>query len=405
MKTALLILAGLLLTSTVTWSGETYTLEQLTRLAREHNPVFKIADIDRKIAVAEYRDGRALPNPEVEVARGRFEADGEPLKTTISEMGAKWSLPNPIYRHYRLQAARKNITAADIEAQAQKNGIIKEVKTLYYRIRFLAKSSTFLAEKRRILEALNTITRAKVSIGEAKAIDALRSSVEIQRIKTDQFKSEKALNSEKFKLNETLNNTLPADFTIPGQFPFKPLPALEDQLGRMVESSPVVRLAANGSEREKKSLNAARASLIEAVEVFAEQEQEAEGKKWKVGVGIEIPLFNRKGAAIRKAKLMRQKADIQLEHAKKHHFADLQRLLSEIRTLEKEIETFQGAILKEGSENRQLSERLYKEGEVPLVVFLDAQNSFFDVQERYYEAITEWNILKAELEALLGEEL
>jgi hypothetical protein len=36
------------------------------------------------------------------------------------------------------------------------------------------------------------------------------------------------------------------------------------------------------------------------------------------------------------------------------------------------------------------------------VVFLDSQNSFFEVQERYYEAISEWNILKAGLEALLG---
>ena len=36
------------------------------------------------------------------------------------------------------------------------------------------------------------------------------------------------------------------------------------------------------------------------------------------------------------------------------------------------------------------------------MVFLDSRNSYFEVQQRYYEAITEWNILKAELEALLG---
>ena len=73
--------------------------------------------------------------------------------------------------------------------------------------------------------------------------------------------------------------------------------------------------------------------------------------------------------------------------------------------LEKEIETFKGAVLEEGRQNRELSETLYKEGEVPLVVFLDSQNSFFEVQQRYYEAISEWDLLKAELEEMLGEEL
>ena len=79
--------------------------------------------------------------------------------------------------------------------------------------------------------------------------------------------------------------------------------------------------------------------------------------------------------------------------------------MAEIRILEKEIDTYQGAILKEGRENMQLSEKLFRSGEIPLVVFFDSQNSFFELQERYYKSITEWKILTAELEELLGEEL
>jgi outer membrane protein TolC len=123
-----------------------------------------------------------------------------------------------------------------------------------------------------------------------------------------------------------------------------------------------------------------------------------------VGIGVSIPIFNRQSATIRKAKLQKEKAQTEFDHAQKHFFADIQRMISEIRILEKEIETFKGAILKEGKENMVLSETLYKAGEVPLVVFLDSQNSYFEIQQRYYEAITEWNLLKAELEELLGEE-
>lgn len=83
--------------------------------------------------------------------------------------------------------------------------------------------------------------------------------------------------------------------------------------------------------------------------------------------------------------------------------ADIRQITAAIRVLEKEIETFTGAVLKEARENMEISEKLFREGEVPLLVFLDSQDSFFDIQARYHEAVTEWDILKAELDALLGE--
>ena len=125
----------------------------------------------------------------------------------------------------------------------------------------------------------------------------------------------------------------------------------------------------------------------------------------KVGIGISNPVFNWKSAHIEKDKKKKKKARIEYEHERKHFYADIQRMIGEIRVLEKEIETFKGAVLKEGRENMDLSETLYKEGEVSLVIFLDSQNSFFEIQERYYEAITQWNILKAELQELIGEEI
>ncbi|MCP5105351.1 MAG: TolC family protein, partial [bacterium] len=260
-------------------------------------------------------------------------------------------------------------------------------------------------EKLRILEEVNRITKAKVSIGESKEIDYLRSSVEIQKIKTSLFKAGKTIAYEKTKVNEFLNYSLPEDFTIADTFAFSPLPEVEERLQKLIDKSPLIRLKSNRVEQGNAHLKAARFSIIESVELFGEKEKEMEGKIWRVGIGVSIPLFNQKSAHIRKAKLEKEKAKFEFEHAQKHFFADIQRIVAGIRILEKEIDTFKGAILKEGRENMELSETLYKAGEVPLVVFLDSQNSYFEVQERYYEAITEWNLLKAELEELLGEEL
>ena len=381
-----------------------YSLDQLLRLARQNNLRLKIAGLEQHIALEEYRDSRALPNPGLEYSRGKGQIPGVPENPTLWGIGARWSVPNPVYRYFFLKSLRTHITEAEIQAEMTARNVIKGLKTHYYRFQFYKKIAGFLEEKLRILEEVNAITRAEVSIGEAKEIDSLRSSVEIQKNKTALFRSQKTIAFEHTKLNEFLNYTLPDDFGVIEDFSFNPLPGVEEGIQRSIEMSPFIRLNFTRRERESANLQAAHASILEEIEVFGEQEKEFEGKKWKIGVGVSIPIFNWKSAHIRKAKVEKQKARLEYEHAKKHFFADVQQMVAEIRVVENEIQTFQGALLKEGRENMDISERLYKAGEIPLVVFLDSQNSFFEVQERYYEAITEWNLLKADLEELLGEE-
>ena len=386
-------------------ANQPYTLDQLVQLAKKNNLLLKISQLDTEIAAAEYRDNRALPNPQLEYAQGKFEIPGEPEKPSIWAWGVKWAMPNPLYRHFLLKSQKTLVTEADIRAEMSNRNIIKELKSHYFRLQFYTKVKTFREEKLRRLEEVNTITRTKVSIGESKEIDSLRSSVEVQKNKTDLFRIQKTIAYEKTKVNEFLDYVLPEEFTVAENFNCSPLPEIENRIQELIAHSPLIRLKLNQVKQQSANHKAAGLSIIEEIEIFAEKEKEFEGEKWKVGVGVSVPLFNWKTAHVKKARLQKQKAQWEYNHEQKHFYADIQRITAEIRILEKEIETFTGAVLKEGRENMDLTETLYKEGEVPLVVFLDSQDSYFEIQERYYEAITQWNILKAELVELLGEEL
>lgn len=379
-----------------------YNLSQLIRLANDNNLVLKISRLDKRIAVEEYNETRALENPEIEYATGKFIEPGAAVKPTIWSAGFSWSIPNPLQRHYILKAGRADIQRAEIQQEIEHREVIKELKHHYYKLRFHTKVKTFWQEKLIRLKEVYKITKAKVSIGEAKEIDALRSSVEIQKTKTRLFQIEKQIAYEKTRLIEFLNFALPPDFTVTDDFHYAPLPPFEEKLRRLIDISPRVRLTGAQLKRETAGLKAARSSIIESIGLSGEYEKEPEGKKWKIGIGVSIPLFNQKGAHIRKAKLLKEKAALESDHVKKHFYADLQRIMADIRVLEKEIQTYKSAVLEEGRQNLELTERLYKEGEVSLVVYIDSQNSFFEIQERYFEAVTEWNLLDAELEALLG---
>lgn len=382
-----------------------YSLEQLVLLARENNLMLKVYDLDRDIARQEYRAERGFHGLEIEYSRGEGRIDAEPgTSRQLWEFSGKWTIPNPVYRYYRLKSSRNHVLEAEIGAEMNSREILQQLHVCYYDLRLHSKVKTFLEEKIRLLENIHRLSRAKADIGETREIDALSSAVEIQKEKTRLFRIEKTMAAEKSKLAEILDGRLPGDFTVPGDFPYQPLPGdLEARVGQSIEQSLPVQLAYHRQQAQKALYRATGLSLIEGLGISGGYGQEVEGKTWQLGLGIMVPVFSGKSAQIRQAKLQAQKAGIEYDHEKKHLGADVARILAEIRILEKEIETFQGAILEQGKQNLDLSEKLFQEGEVLLSVFLDAQNSYFDLQTGYFQAITEWSILKAGLDALLGE--
>jgi outer membrane protein TolC len=381
--------------------GTAYTLDRLLQTIAQHNLDMRITKLDTKIATEDYRDTRALANPEFEYSKGRGKSSEGLESAELWGMALRWSIPNPIYRYYYLKSVRTNLTEAQIKEEIGKREIVKEIKTRFYKLLLYNRLKTFAEEKLRIVGEVEKITEAKVEIGESKEIDALRASAEMRKSNTALFRIEKVIAYEKNKLNELFNYALPEDFTVTGEFDVTPRNEMETKIQQLVDASPRIRLEINRVNKESANLKATRFSIIDSVELFGEREKELDGKVWKVGIGFSIPLFNLKSAAVRRAEFLKEKAETELEHAKKHFFSDIHQMISEIRILEKEVEAFKSDVLKEGIANLELYGKLYKEGEIPLVVFMDSQNSSFETQQRYYEAITEWNMLNAELESLL----
>ncbi len=386
-----------------------FTLDQLIGLAEQNNLQIKVSELDKKIAVEEYKGLRSFENPELEYSKGQGEPEEEAHeKKTIWGWSAKWSIPNPFYRYYFLKSKRGNISEAGSLTDIEKNETIREVKTYFYKIELSSKLKSLWEEKSRILEEIYNITKVKVELGESKEIDSLRASMEVQKNIAKGFSMDKTISTERHALRELLDFKIPANFTLSKEWldeqakeslTIGPLPFENTTI---INNAPSVRLEASRAEREKANLSASRLSLIESIDFFGEQGKELDGKLWKVGVGISIPLFNWKKAEVREAKYLTEKATIQLNQAKKHLISEILRISSEMQILLKQIETFKTSILEVGKQNLEISQKLYKEGEIPMMVLLDAQDSYFETIGNYYEAITEWYILRAEYDALFG---
>jgi len=380
-----------------------FGLNNLIDILIKNNLLLSISELDHKIVREEYRSAKSLPNPEVEYSRGQGDLIDSSDSRELWGIGLKLSIPNPIYRYYLLKSAKGSVTRTIIQKEIKKRHLIKLLKHHFFRLQLNKKFQDLFQERSNIMDEILRITKAKVRIGESKEIDFLRTSVEKQKLKTSLFKLEKSISVEKMRINELLNFTLPEDYEIDVDFNFTPFLDLALKITYLVEKSVMVELKKNAVFTSKNRLKSNWYSLLKSFHLFGEKGKDIDANVWRVGIEVSVPLFNIRLPEIRKAKLEKKKADIELEYVKKNLFFKANRIIAEIKILEAEIEMYKEAVLKEGQENADLSEKLYKAGEIPLIVYLDSQSSFFELQERFFEAITEWKILKAEFEELLGE--
>ncbi len=385
---------------------KSYGLEELIQLMKRNNLLIKRSGLDVDIARQDYRVERVLPDLELEASRGDAKMLEQPAPDAkVWGVGLKWQAPNPFFRYFHLRSLRAKVRQAGILESMNLRFYEKSLKHHYFRLQLFKKRHDYLQEKIRILTEMNRITKARVSVGEAKEIDALRTSVEIQKSRTELFGAEQSISYERAKVNEFLNNTLPEDYAVREDFSFHPIEDLKGLEKRMFKNSLALKLKLEETAHAKDHLSSSKWSFLKGVDVFAERERELEADIWKFGVGVSIPLFGSTFASVRRARLELERATIDLEHEQKHLAADIKRLTAQLSILQREIDTFRGAILKEGEENMKLTGLLYRSGEVSLTVYLDAQESYYGLQDRYFEAITEWKLLKAEIEEIyLGEE-
>lgn len=386
------------------FSQKTYSLEEILKLAHSNNLLIKISQTERQIAVENYRNQKNLENPEIEYSRGTGKLFDTSEKRTLWELGFKLPLPNPVTRHYLLKKQKNLITVSDLEKTIQMREVTQMVKYHYFMIQLGEKLKNYLNDQINILNDVCRITQERVQQGEAVELDHLRTITEKQMKQTELFRIEKSIAHEKNKMIEILNFSMPDHFSIEPDFNFSPLPDIKQKIETNIQENIWVRVKKNLLESKKNQLQASRSNIFESIEIFAHHESEVEAKIWKFGVGLSIPLFKKRSDS-RLSKLEMEKALLEWEHTKKHLLADIYQKVSHIRILEKEITTFNDNIMTLGQKNVALSKTMYLSGEISLLSHLDVQNSFFNTMSRFYQAVSEWKTLKAELVTLLGEEL
>jgi len=227
----------------------------------------------------------------------------------------------------------------------------------------------------------------------------LKAQNDLNEVKTE-------LKLSKARLNTLLGNSLPQDFKVKGELRYVPLIFSEESiLEEKLSNHPLIKEKQALVEQAWDNINYVRWQRFPDFNLAAFSQKMLEGTNQGIGISLDIPLWNQKSREVLEAENLALSQSRELQALHMELFSQVQTKLNRLDLSEHTIRLFEQALLRQAQESMRISELSYHHGEISLIEFLDTQRTYFSILKDYQESLLRWNLDKAALEKVMGEEL
>jgi outer membrane protein len=404
--------------------GDTLTLEQVVDLAQKASPDIVIAESNVSNAQSSERlaFGNYLPSLSLSTNYGLASADRVTADNTIVS-GSSDSYRAGVNAGFDVftgarRAETRRATAATVAAEAtlieRKYAVILNAKRAYFDVA-KARELITVAQGRlnRALEGQTSAER-RLQVGTATRSDVLRAQLEYNNARGELAIAQSQYRTAAFALGRLVGVEGPVYAKPFDQQTPRPLALSDDELARLaIEQAPFVTTADANFTSARANASVARAQYLPSLRLtggynwFNQDPTFNDGRlSWSMGLGISYPLFNgfTREDQIARAEASSRNASATYADARRRARADLERVLSALRLAEEQVSLTKQAV-DVAREDLRVQDERYKLGMstmldriTSLVAVMEAERS--EVAARY-----DYEIARAELEALIGRNL
>jgi cobalt-zinc-cadmium efflux system outer membrane protein len=123
------------------------------------------------------------------------------------------------------------------------------------------------------------------------------------------------------------------------------------------------------------------------------------------GASLDLPVLNRRGGAIARARAQESVAQASLELDRRRTLAEVQDAYYSLQAAGGRARALRTQVLPAMTEAAQLTEDSYREGRADLVRLLEAQRAVVEARLAAVEAVSSWSKTIADLERAVGRKL
>jgi cobalt-zinc-cadmium efflux system outer membrane protein len=323
----------------------------------------------------------------------------------------------PFYGKRRLmrEMAGKEAEAVFNEIQEKVNGIIKDVKTAYYELSHVYRTTEVTERNKRILEDFAKIAETRYAVGEGIQQDVLKAHVEVSKMVDELIMLEQKKRALGAKLNTLLNRPTESPVNAPEEVVFQKLPIqIEEFQKTAVETNPTLKSMKKMIEAKEKAYDLAKKEYypdLTARFAYGQRDRAPDGtdrRDMLTGmIEVNIPIFYKSKQDRKVAEAL---ADVQVLEAqyramKNEVYFMITDMASMIQRVEKQVELYKTGIIPQA--NLQISSAMsaYRVNKADFMTLLDSQMTLYKYELEYHLALTEYEKNLANLEAIVGKRL
>lgn len=406
--------------------ADTLSLDEVVARALKASP--EIVQAESSIANAQSAErvafGNYLPSLSLSTNYGLASADriNQETNTIVSGSSDSYraglSAGLDVFTGGRRGAENRRANAVTEAAEAtlieRKFAVTLAAKRAYFDV---AKASELVtvaqARLNRAIEGQAAAER-RLQVGTATRSDVLRSQLETTNARNALATAQAQVRATTFALGRLVGVDGPVFAKQFNQPAPRPLAMSDDELARLaVEQAPFVTTASANVESSRASASVARAQYLPSLRLsggynwFNSNPTFNDGRlSWSMGLGINYPLFNgfTREDQIARAENTARNATATYADARRRARAELERVLSALRLTEEQVALMRQAV-EVAREDLRVQEERYKLGMTTILDRITSQVAVMDAERNEVAARYDYEIARAELEALIGRNL
>jgi outer membrane protein, heavy metal efflux system len=375
-------------------SRETITLDDLQQMALQNNPTLAQSAANTRAAEGRKKQSGLYPNPIVgyqgEQIRGGSFRGGEQgvfVQQNIV-LGGKLGLNRKIFDQEKKQA--------EAEADEQKLRVLTNVKISY--VQALAAQQTLELRKNLSKLAQDEVETSHqlANVGQADAPDVLESEVEAQQAELAVTMAEQNQQRVWKELAAVAGNPRLPLMRLEGSL--EPTFAVnsDELVERIVDESPVVKIADLGVKRAEAALARAKREPIPDLQVRGGMQQNRElsetsgrpvGLQGFADVGVQIPIFNRNQGNVAASKADLDRAQREVERVKLVLRERAARVVQNYRFSETAVASYKNQMIPRAQKAYDMYMNKYRSMAAAYPQVLIAQRSLMQLEVAYVNSL------------------
>lgn len=374
------------------------TLPELETMMFSQSPALKGAADAVQAARAAVDTARTIPNPQIEVMNGTRRTrltQGDP-NGNLKSLSVTQDLDMPWHRFPRVDGALAGLNAAQASEQSFKADMRAQLRLRYYDLIRRTAEHRVAREDVLLMEGIRKRIALLVETGEKARFELVKADAEMLNAQKMQESAGLRVRQARGALRALVGVNLPENFEIEAKpHAFTAPKSLAQVRVEVLENNPeLVRTRAQRQQLDRK-LSEEKALRFPRFALRADQEQDPEWRSRRVGVAMNLPLWDWRGGPVGEAAAKLSQTDNELAHQEFSLLQSLDSAYQQYDIANAQVIALENGIVRHAADALRIAELAYKAGEKSFLEVMDAQRVYRAARNELitaqFELASAWN--------------